>query len=159
MLVAIGWPKGYRGSYRQWLEDDVAPHVVFEILSPSNTLREMMAKGTFYARYGAEEFYAYDPQSNTLIGWFAQDGVMVSVPDMDGFTSPRLGIRFDMSGETLALSAPDGAPFLTFPQLQGERERERARANTAEARADAAEAELVALRAKLAAQGIDPDAP
>src|SRR5438045_3144844 len=36
-MVVFGRPKGYRGSYLQWLEDDIAPQVVFEILSPNNT--------------------------------------------------------------------------------------------------------------------------
>ncbi|MGI0497245.1 Uma2 family endonuclease, partial [Limnospira platensis] len=35
-MVAIGRPKGHRGSYRQWEEDNIAPQVVFEILSPGN---------------------------------------------------------------------------------------------------------------------------
>ena len=37
VMVAIGRPKGHRGSYRQWEEAGVSPQVVFEILSPSNT--------------------------------------------------------------------------------------------------------------------------
>src|SRR5947209_8004265 len=34
VLVVFGRPKGRRGSYRQWEENHLAPHVVFEILSP-----------------------------------------------------------------------------------------------------------------------------
>ena len=30
VLVAFGRPKGHRGSYRQWEEDNIAPQVVFE---------------------------------------------------------------------------------------------------------------------------------
>src|SRR5262245_11370751 len=40
-MVAFGRPKGYRGSYRQWEEDGIAPQVVFEVLSPSNRAGEM----------------------------------------------------------------------------------------------------------------------
>jgi Uma2 family endonuclease len=36
-LVAFGRPKGRRGSYQQWRGDNIAPQVVFEILSPGNT--------------------------------------------------------------------------------------------------------------------------
>ena len=36
-MVAFGRPKGDRGSYKQWKEDNIAPQVVFEILSPGNT--------------------------------------------------------------------------------------------------------------------------
>src|SRR5262249_30879265 len=35
VLVVFGRPKGDRGSYKQWEEDNVPPTVVFEILSPS----------------------------------------------------------------------------------------------------------------------------
>src|SRR3954463_5585787 len=37
VFVALGRPKRDRGSYQQWLEDNIAPQVVFEILSPSNS--------------------------------------------------------------------------------------------------------------------------
>src|SRR6266704_2906377 len=40
-LVAFGRPKGYRGSYKQWEEGDIAPQVVFEVLSPGNRNKEM----------------------------------------------------------------------------------------------------------------------
>jgi len=36
VLVALGRPKGHRGSYKQWEEGGVAPQVVFEVLSPGN---------------------------------------------------------------------------------------------------------------------------
>jgi Uma2 family endonuclease len=47
-MTVFGRPKGYRGSYQQWLEDNIAPQVVFEILSPGNRLAEMTAKFEFY---------------------------------------------------------------------------------------------------------------
>ncbi len=37
-MVVFGRPKGDRGSYKQWEEDNIAPQVVFEILSPGNRL-------------------------------------------------------------------------------------------------------------------------
>src|SRR5215216_2728529 len=55
-MVVFGRPKGDRGSYRQWREDGIAPQVVFEVLSPGNTLGEMLQKLHFYERYGVEEF-------------------------------------------------------------------------------------------------------
>ena len=36
VLVAFGCDNGDRGSYKQWLENNIAPQVVFEILSPCN---------------------------------------------------------------------------------------------------------------------------
>lgn len=61
-MVVFGRPKGDRGSYLQWLEDGIAPQVVIEVLSPGNTLAEMAHKLQFYARYGVEEYYLYDPE-------------------------------------------------------------------------------------------------
>src|SRR5262245_33400981 len=40
VLVVFGRPRGDRRSYKQWEEGDVPVTVVFEILSPSNTVRE-----------------------------------------------------------------------------------------------------------------------
>lgn len=56
-LVAFGRSPGYRGSYRQWEEEDVAPQVAFEVLSPGNTEKEMQGKFVFYEKYGVEECY------------------------------------------------------------------------------------------------------
>jgi Uma2 family endonuclease len=56
-MVAIGRPKGYRGSYKQWEEGGLAPQVVFEVLSPGNRLAEMIRKFQFYDQYGVEEYY------------------------------------------------------------------------------------------------------
>ena len=43
-MVVFGRPKGQRGSYRQWEEDNIPPQVVFEILSPGNSKDEMTRK-------------------------------------------------------------------------------------------------------------------
>jgi len=52
VMVALGRPKGKRGSYKQWEEDNIAPQVVFEILSPGNRPKKMFEKLLFYQRYG-----------------------------------------------------------------------------------------------------------
>ena len=70
-MVAFGRPKGYRGSYKQWEEEGIAPQVVFEVLSPGNRAGDVIRKFQFYEQYGVEEFYVYDPDRGTLEGWFA----------------------------------------------------------------------------------------
>ena len=67
-MVVFGRPKGYRGSYKQWEEGGIAPQVVFEILSPGNRPGKMQRKFQFYDRYGVEEYYVYDPDTNELGG-------------------------------------------------------------------------------------------
>ena len=65
-MVVFGRPKGDRGSYLQWREDNIPPQVVFEVLSPGNRLGEMLKKLKFYERYGVEEYYMYDPDHEDL---------------------------------------------------------------------------------------------
>ncbi len=56
VMVAFGRPKGERKSYQQWREGDIAPQVVFEFLSESNTTSEMIKKALFFNRYGVQEY-------------------------------------------------------------------------------------------------------
>jgi Uma2 family endonuclease len=111
-LVVFGRPPGYRGSYKQWEEDGIAPQVVFEILSPSNTREEMDEKLRWYDRHGVEEYYLIDPYKNQLQGWIRRDERLWSVCPMAGYVSPRLNIRFEVNGEVV-LYAPDGREFQT----------------------------------------------
>ena len=73
----------------------MAPQVVFEVLSPGNRPAEMIRKFQFYQQYGVEEYYIYDPDNGSLDGWLRVGDRLEEVPEMAGFVSPRLGIRFD----------------------------------------------------------------
>jgi Uma2 family endonuclease len=55
-LVVFGRTKGHRGSYEQWNEENIAPQVVFEVLSKANTVTEMTDKFLFYQKYGVIDF-------------------------------------------------------------------------------------------------------
>jgi len=122
ILIAIGRPRGHRLSYKQWEEGGVAPQVVFEILSPSNRPTAMGEKLKFYERYGVEEYYIYDPEYIELAGYLRGQGRLEPIAEMNGWTSPRLGIRFDMSGPELMVYGPDGERFLTFRELAEQRD-------------------------------------
>jgi hypothetical protein len=54
-MVAIGRPKGHRGSYKQWEEGNIAPQVVFETLWPDISPDYLEQKFRFYEQYGALE--------------------------------------------------------------------------------------------------------
>jgi Uma2 family endonuclease len=123
VYAVFGRPKGDRLSYKQWEEDNVPMTVVFEILSPSNNAWEMVDKQEFYEEHGVEEYYVYDPDINRLKGYFRRGDVLRRVRQMNGFVSPRLGIHFDLSGPELVVRYPDGRPFLTFEELEVERQR------------------------------------
>jgi Uma2 family endonuclease len=121
-MVALGRPKGYRGSYRQWEEGGVAPQVVFEVRSPGNRFGEMLRKHRFYETFGVEEYYLYDPDHVTLEGWVRSGDSLREVPEIDNWVSPRLGIRFDMSGTELHILGPDGRSFSTYVELAEQRD-------------------------------------
>ena len=93
VMVAFGRPKGYRGSYKQWEEEDIAPQVVFEVLSPSNRVSDMADKLQFYDRYEVEEYYLFDPERTDLDGWIRRGDDLVRLEKADGWTSPRLGVK------------------------------------------------------------------
>jgi len=157
-LVVFGRPKGRRGSYRQWEEDGIAPQVVFEVLSPGNTLTEMLEKLEFYDTYGVEEYYIYDPDTNDLAGTQRRDARLHPIGEMNGWVSPRLGIRFDLAGgDALQLFRPDGQRFLSFSELEQRATQAEQRATTAEQRATQAEQRAEQLAARLRALGVDPD--
>ncbi len=180
VMVAFGRPKGERRSYKQWEEDDVAPQVVFEIASPSNSLKELEDKKfKFYRKHGVEEYYLFDPDRQTLKGWLRDadrlDGDDLDADDlgeerlrpiteMNGWVSPRLKVRFEIEDGELQLYRPDGRRFATYAEIEARADRAIERADRAEERADRAEerAELERTQAAIFAQrlrelGVNPD--
>jgi Uma2 family endonuclease len=166
VYVAFGRPKGDRGSYKVWEEGGVFPQVVFEVWSPHNRASAMQKKFAFYERHGAEEYYIVYPDFPThLDGWRREGGRFVEIDPMDGWVSPRLGVRFERTPEDVVLYRPDGTPFLSFLEMAARAEgaarqaakdaallaAERERAETERARAEK-------LAARLRELGLDPDA-
>lgn len=142
-MVVFGRPKGDRGSYRQWLEENISPQVVFEILSPGNRMGEMTRKFKFYEQYGVEEYYIYDPDKVDLTGFQRDRDRLELIDPIENWVSPKLGIKFDLSSDNLVILRPDGEKFLEFTELD---ERRRL-----------AEQKAERLAAKLRELGIDPD--
>ena len=143
VMVVVGRPKGDRGSYRQWQEDNLAPQVVFEILSPGNRVGEMLRKLGFYDRHGVEEYYIYDPDQLELTGLLRGEQGLEVIEEMNGWVSPRLQIRFQITDQGLEIYRPDGQRFLTYSELGLELEQERSR--------------VQALESKLRELGVNPD--
>ncbi len=139
-MVVFGRPRGERRAYLQWEEANIAPQIVFEILSQSNTTSEMDAKLDFYNTYGVAEYYVYDPQTNELSGYLRDtpNDDLREIAVMDDWRSPLLGISFDLSGPELQVRYPDGTPFLTPLELAE--------------RAERAEAEVAAQRQRAASE-------
>lgn len=170
-MVVFGRPKGDRGSYQQWNEDNIAPQIAFEIWSPSNRFTPKLEKMRFYERYGVEEYYLYNPANMDLSIWERREERLEAVEEINGWVSPRMGIRFQVSATELQIFMPDGEPFLSFVEiaqlrsqaealLEQERhisQQERQRARYAEALLEQERARSQALEAQLRARGIDPN--
>lgn len=150
VMVALGRPKGYRGSYQQWREDNIPPQVVFEIWSPGNRPSNMAKKFEFYDRYGVEEYYLYKPDLVDLTGWQRRDSRLTVIDQIAGWVSPRLGVRFELSEERLQIYRPDDQLFLTYLELAQ-------RVQEAENLLAQERQRSQALEAKLKELGINPD--
>lgn len=147
-MVVFGRPKGDRGSYRQWQEANIAPQVVFEILSPGNTLKEMAKKLAFYERYGVEEYYIYDPDRIDFTGYQRVGDRLALIETVEDWVSPRLQIRFVLTPTELKIYDRQGNQFVTLLEVSQQVEQERQRANQAEL-------EIARLRELLQQSGID----
>jgi Uma2 family endonuclease len=156
-MVVFGRPKGDRGSYKQWTENNIPPQVVFEILSPGNRTGKMVQKAIFYQRYGVEEYYIYDPDDVELTGFIRSGDLLEPIEEINGWVSPRLGIRFELKEDTLEIYRLDGQKFLTPVELDRLREQERQRAENAIAQLEQEQQRYQALIEKLRQQGIDPE--
>lgn len=135
-MVVFDRPKGDRGSYRQWEEENIPPQVVFEILSPGNRAGKMSEKMQFYVRYGVEEYYIYDPDDIEFTGFIRSGEWLEPIDELNNWVSPLLGIRFELTENTLVIDRPDGRPFLTPVELDQLREEERQAKELAQAQAE-----------------------
>jgi Uma2 family endonuclease len=177
-MVAIGRPKGHRGSYKQWVEGNIPPQVVFEVLSPGNRPSGMARKLLFYERFGVEEYYIYDPDRHRLTGYQRRANHLAEMPTVNHWVSPRLGIRFVMQPDTLEIFTPQGDKFLSPVEIDQQRrqaqqqlnqeqvrvkqeqarvKQEQARVKQEQARADRAESAQIQAIAKLHTLGLTPE--
>ena len=86
------------------------------------------------------------------------------IPDMNGHSSPRLGVRFALNTGELVVFRADGRPFQTPAEMIDERDEadrraaeERQRASEEKQRAEEETLRAAKLAAKLRELGVDPD--
>ncbi len=119
VMVALGRPKEDKLSYLQWHENNVAPQVVFEIYSRSNHRRGNKENLLdFYEKYGVNEFYSYDPDSNSFVVYIRHGNTLTRLEDLPVWTSPLLQIRFERSERGFEIYRPDGQRFVNFQELE-----------------------------------------
>lgn len=158
VLVALGRPKGHRRSYMQWREGNMAPQVVFEVLSPGNRHMEMMQKFSFYENYGVLEYYIYDPDNFTFNGYVRKDAqgklVDLNEDELGNWSSPLLGISFHWDGESdLLIKDQYGKPFLNYQEIV----ELKSKAEQLQAELEAVKSRTELLAQKLRELGINPD--
>lgn len=95
----------------------------------------MADKLLFYQRYGVQEYYIYDPEDNELTGFIRNENWFESISEIDGWVSPLLEIRFQLTENNLEIYRPDGRKFLTPVELDRRAEQERQEKELAQAQA------------------------
>lgn len=155
VMVVWGRPKGDRGSYQQWKEDNIAPQVVFEILSPGNTLKEMAKKLVFYEQYGVEEYYIYDPDKNDFHGYLREQNKLEIIEEIQGFISPLLKVKFDLEPDGLQIYDSQGNRFVTYVELSQKIKDTERKLEQEKQRAEEAETRVKLLEERLKALGIE----
>ena len=154
VMVVLDHLAGDRPSYKQWLENDRPPNVVFEFISKSNTADEIMDKLEFYSDMGCEEFFVYDYRRGKLNAFRRNGGNSLASkpPEDDGAWESRvLGMRLGLDEQgRLWVRRPDGKLMESHREIA-----RRAEAEALRAEAEALRAERLA--AKLREMGIDPD--
>jgi hypothetical protein len=141
VMVVFGRPKGHRGSYMQWVENNIGPQAAFEVVSPGNRFGEMLRKFRFYERYGVREYYVYDPDNVELEGYLREGNELKEIAQLEGWKSPLLGIKFSLASGELVVLGPDGRPFATYLQLVEQRESEQREKELAQREKDLAQRE------------------
>ena len=157
VMVIFGQTKDDRTSYKQWEEGGLGPQVAFEFVSKNNSVGEVeVVKLDFYQRHGVDEYYIHDPDKGTLKGWTREGTWFQPIPDMKGWVSPLMGIRFELIGKDMQLYHPDGRAFETYPEIMKrgaqaelERDQERQRADRAESQLEQKDIQLEQAKSKL----------
>jgi hypothetical protein len=77
---------------------------------------------------------------------------------MTGFTSPRLGIRFEVVRGHVAVFRPDDTPFLSFVELGARQQSTAEQLSLARQQTEDERRRAERLAARLCELGVDPDA-
>ena len=129
-------------AYLPWQHGGLPPRLVVEVLSPSNTVVEMLDKQGFYERHGVTEYVFIDPFAFAIRAWVRSGDQFVTQLVTGPWVSPTTGVTYQFIGEEFVATGPDGRRWLRPEQ-------EIARANSEAARAVAAETEVARLRAEI----------
>ncbi|NEQ71590.1 MAG: Uma2 family endonuclease, partial [Symploca sp. SIO2D2] len=87
-------------------------------------------------------------------GWLQQNKQLISIGNMEGWISPKLGCRFETTGGSLEVYRPDGQRMETYVETskRAEQESQRAQQEAQRAEQESQRAEQEAQRAEQEAQ-------
>ena len=86
-----------------------------------------------------------------------ENGNLSKLWEMDGFVSPRMGIKFETAEGELVIYRPDGQRFLSSIELEQRFQQERTRAQRAELLLEEERQRSEQMAAYLRSIGVDPD--
>jgi hypothetical protein len=104
-----------------------------------------------------EEYYIYDPDTLELSGFVRYQDAFIAIEDINGWISPRLGIRFQLVLDNLEIYYPDGNKFLTSVEFDQLAKQEYQRAEQERQEKQVVIQQYQELLAKLQEKGIDLD--
>ena len=143
VMVAVGRPKGFRGSYKIWEEGHHPPDWVLEVASEESVEVDVEEKPGTYAEIGVREYWQYDPSGGLLdprlqgrhltgLGYTELPQVQVAGAEI-AIYSEVLGLRLEFDGERLRFWDPVGKRYLHTPlESEEDRLKEARRAEEAE---------------------------
>ena len=138
VMVAVGRPPGYRGSYKVWEEGQHPPDWVLEVASEESVEMDVLQKPGTYAGIGVREFWQYDPTGGLLNprlqGWRLSGLKYIELPHAPvagaeiAIDSEALGLRLEFDGNRFRFWDPVAERYLRTPleSEQAIRELERA---------------------------------
>jgi len=153
-IMVVNRPKAQRHAYQQWKEENIAPLVVFEVISPIDNFAKLLHKFKFYEANHVQEFYLFNPENQTIEGWIRQDTELVEIEKMDGFRSPSLGIVFKSSGEKIEVFHANGCKFKTYTEINTKEKRNKHRQDI---HRRLTESKVRMMVKKLREMGVNPD--
>lgn len=161
--VVFNIPKGVRGTYFTWKNENQTPDVVIEFTSADTKGEDHGRKKDLYERrLAVSEYFIFDPRSAyqvpRLRGFRLQGGVYVEIGPTEGrLRSEQLGLELVEVGGRLRFFDPVVGRWLPTTEEETQRaeeearraEEEKRRADAAATRAEQAEKETERLRAEL----------
>ena len=150
VMVIDGCPRDIKlRTYLPWEHAGNPPRLAVEVLSPTNTVTQMLDKLAFYDRHRVSEYIFVDPFDHQVRAWLREGDALVPQLVPERWTSATTSVTLGFEDGEFVVTGPDGRRWLVPEEelARAETEAARAEAEAARAEAEAARAEAEAARA------------